>query len=975
MARTLTVALVLATIFSLSAAAKDKIVAVTITVDSQHSGYEGVRAMDGDPGTMWHTAFGANPPSPPHEITVDLGSSYTIDGIAYLPRSGGGNGTIKAYACYVGDDVKKLGKPIIKGTFARPAAENVVKFPAKTKGRYLRLRALRELRGAPWTSIAELRVLVDGVTFRAKGAGRVTGRKLPPQAVEPAAPINEVEQRFQTLRADLANRKHFDRVGKEVHRPESLLCADDRDPVDIVLRRTAALLKDIQSMQNAPALADEAAKLAELQSAAKTVDIADAEARFGLFEKAHALRKIIAFANPLLDFDKLLFIKRHRSGFNHMCDQYYGINAKPGGGLFVLEDPFSGAPKLRDVLADSVVQRGRLKGTQLNTGSFLSPELSYDGKKIAFAYVESTGSRKHDHHTDKTRGHWDKGQSYHIFTVNVDGTDLAQLTDGTWNDFDPCWMPNGRMVFITERRGGYLRCGRVCPTYTIYDMNDDGSDIRCLSPHETNEWHPSITHDGRIIYTRWDYVDRHGCTAHMPWITSIDGRDSRALHGNFSPRRSRPDMELDFRAIPNSPKYTATAAPHHGQAFGSLILVDPRVADDDGMAPVRRITPEIAFPESQGGRQAYGTAWPLSDDYYLCVYDDTMRRGGGRQGQRHQRGAYGIYLLDAFGNKVLIFRDNAIACQSPMPLRPQPRPFLGPTLAVGARLPAPDVKPAKNAPPAEATMAVINTYESVRNWPKGTKIAALRVYQVLPMSVPSGPRPHETGLRLPTAGDSVNPVRHVLGTVPVEKDGSAYFAVPAHKELFFQALDAKGLAIQSMRSSTYAQGGETLVCAGCHDHRHKAPPRTGKTPLALQRPPSRIKPDVDGSRPFSYPRLVQPVLDKHCVDCHAKPESKTFSLAKEPISRGFYASYNSLTRNYGFWRYGESYRTAPGKFGARASKLHAILTAGHYKVKLSAAEMHRINLWLDSTSLFYGVYEKEAGQAQLRGEIAWPTLE
>ncbi len=975
------IALIAASLAVAPAAGRVKIVMVTVRADSEAPGYEAARAMDGNPVSMWHTPFQSGQTRHPHEIVIDLGSPYPISGFSYTPRPGGGNGTIKDFEFYISNSDKDFGKPVVKGVIPTTATMSTVKFPAKVTGRYVRLRALSEVSGLPWTSIAELWVLSDGVEFLAKSAPPAPpARPAPPSrrrtvVVPTPPPTNEAERRFRTLAADLKNGKHFARVAAETHRQEALVTNADRDPLDVILRRTAALLGDIRTMPNAPDLSAEATALAELQSASEGTPVDDAKARTALFAKAYALRKKIAFANPLLNFDEILFIKRHRSGFNHMCDQYYGINAKPGGGLYVLKDPFSEKAKLRDVLAEAFVTRGRLKGTKLEGGSFLSPELSYDGKTIAFAYVECQGTRRHDRHTDKTRGHWDPGRSYHIFKVNVDGTHLEQLTDGTWNDFDPCWMPNGRMVFITERRGGYLRCGRVCPTYTIYDMNDDGSDIRCLSPHETNEWHPSITHDGRIIYTRWDYVDRHGCTAHMPWITTIDGRDSRALHGNFAPRQSRPDMELDFRAIPGSHKFTATAAPHHGQAFGSLILVDPRAVDDDAMGPVRRITPEIGFPESQGGQQVYGTAWPLSEDYYLCVYDDAMRRGGGRQGQRYTPGTYGIYLVDAFGNKVLIYRDPAIACQSPMPLRSRKRPFLMPTLDAAARLPAPDVKIDDGGKPAEATMAVIDVYQGVKNWPEGTKITALRVYQVLPMSVPSGPRPHETGLRLPSAKDSVNPARHVLGTVPVEKDGSAHFIVPAHKELFFQVLDAEGLAVQSMRSSTYLQAGETLVCQGCHDRRHKAPPVTGRGALALRRPPSRLRPDVDGSRPFSYPRLVQPVLDRKCVDCHAKPESKTFSLAREPITKKWYASYNNLAPKYGFWNYGDGYRTTPGKFGARASKLYAILKKGHHDVKLTPEEMHRITLWLDSTSLFYGVYEAETGQAQLRGEIVEATLE
>ncbi len=146
------------------------------------------------------------------------------------------------------------------------------------------------------------------------------------------------------------------------------------------------------------------------------------------------------------------------------------------------------------------------------------------------------------------------------------------------------------------------------------------------------------------------------------------------------------------------------------------------------------------------------------------------------------------------------------------------------------------------------------------------------------------------------------------------------------------------------------------------------------TPLALRRPPSAIQPDVDGSNPFSYPRLVQPVLDRHCVQCHAEKPTRRRNLAREPMQRKWYASYNSLLP-YAFTDYGSNLRTTPGKFGARASKLMAILDKGHYDVKLSDEEFHRLTLWLDCSSMFYGVYEKEGGEAQLRGQIARPTLE
>jgi hypothetical protein len=450
-----------------------------------------------------------------------------------------------------------------------------------------------------------------------------------------------------------------------------------------------------------------------------------------------------------------------------------------------------------------------------------------------------------------------------------------------------------------------------------------------------------------------------------------DGRDSRAMHGNFSVKAQRADMEMDLRAIPGSHKIVGTATPHHGQAYGSIILIDPRVSDDDAMAPVKRITPEVGFPESQGGKQVYGTPWPLSEDYHLVVYDSEMQHKNASQGDKTKpRGDYGIYLLDTFGNKVLIYRDPEIACLSPMPLRARPKPPVLPEKS--NRL--------EDNPEMEGMMAVMNVYDSLLPWPEKTKIKALRIYQIHPCSVPSGSAPHETGQRIAEAKDSVNLTRRIIGTVPVEADGSAYFKVPALKELYFQALDEDGLAVQSMRSATWIQPGEQLVCMGCHEPKHRAPLQQKTTALALQRAPSIPVPDVDGTDPFSYPRLVQPVLDKHCVSCHDEkhkiPLDRKIVAAK--LSKGntnVYRSYDSLVHEYGFWSYGDHYRTIPGKFGARAAKLYSMLRKGHQKVDLSPEELHRIAVWLDSMSNFYGVYEEEGGIAQLRGEIVQPTLE
>lgn len=664
----------------------------------------------------------------------------------------------------------------------------------------------------------------------------------------------------------------------------------------------------------------------------------------------------MAFCNPLLDFDKILFIKRHHpGGVFHMCDQYYGFNAIAGGGLYVLSDPFGPDPKLTNLLADTIVEKGRLKGRTLKPGAFLSPELSYNGQTILFAYTQGQGKDLQ----------WTPESSFHIFKINSDGTGLIQLTDGPWNDFDPCFLPNGRIVFISERRGGYLRCGRHCPTYAMHSMAPDGSDIIMLSYHETHEWHPSVTNDGMIAYTRWDYVDRDTNVAHHLWTSFPDGRDPRSLHGNYPLRRElRPWMEMSIRAIPGSHKFIATAAAHHGNAFGSLVMIDQHLSDDGAMSQLTRLTPDVPLPEAERHIRpikdcmVYGTPWPLSEDDFLCVYDQHAKNQG-------------IYWIDRFGNKELIYRDPSIPSMSPIPLRPRKKPPVIPTRTVQT---AADIDKA-GAEYTKETITVVNIYDSDFKWPRGAKVAALRIIQLLPKTTapPNQPR---IGIANQTNA------RSVLGTVPVEADGSAYFEAPVGKLIYFQALDKRGMAIQSMRSGTYVHPGEQMTCLGCHELKRRTSKQSTVTPLALKRTPSKIRPDVDGSNPFNYVRLVQPVLDRNCVSCHSKEKASDLTGVIEG-KNGWTRSYNNLAEKYGFYFHvsngsintgvhgGSS--TIAGKFGARSSKLLDFTDEQHYGVKLSKDDFYRITLWLDCNSEFYGSYENTLAQG--KGQIVWPTLD
>jgi cytochrome c553 len=431
----------------------------------------------------------------------------------------------------------------------------------------------------------------------------------------------------------------------------------------------------------------------------------------------------------------------------------------------------------------------------------------------------------------------------------------------------------------------------------------------------------------------------------------------------------------------------ATAAAHHAMTAGSIILLDV-TRGIDGLAPVTRLTPDALFPESEttvlpGWHEptgapspppvpleakrwpghCYRSPYPLSEKYFLAAYSFDSLIG---EPQANPANMFGVYLVDAWGNKELLYRDPDISSLWPMPLAARPRPPIVPSVAESQD---------ERGNRGEGTLLLKDV---CRGWPALPKdtIKRLRIVQVLPKSTPHINEP-------PVGVANASPGRQVLGTVPVEADGSAWFRAPAGIALAFQALDERGQAVQMMRSITYLQPGETAGCTGCHELRSSAPPG-GARPRALGRPPSAIEPAPDGSKPFSYPILVQPVLDKKCVSCHGRTKpAGGIVLTGEP--EGHYtASYNALAPRvpYSAWQGGDFLRrnsepvTMPGYFGARGSRLMKLLLDGHYGVALTAEEIQRLATWMDTNALFYGTFDPADQARQQRGQrIAGPALQ
>ena len=804
----------------------------------------------------------------------------------------------------------------------------------------------------------------------------------------------EVDRDWRLIRRDIANWHRLPKkTNEQAAHPAACIYPDDADPLVVALRRARALIGDLAGTVDLAAERDELAGLA-----AEAAKAEGDEARIPLFTRVQSLVRRVSLKNPLLaGIDRLLFVTHEPPGYNewrdgsHMCDQYYGFHGTQNGisrgdGLYVLERPFSDNPVVKNLLEGKVIESGEWKGKTLDGCAIISPDIDWDGKRIAFAATR--GKNQLDN--------WNDDTCYHVFTCALDGSNLRQLTSGPWNEFDPCWLPNGRIVFSSERRGGFVRCSgnRPVPSFTLYSMFDDGTDLVRLSHHETNEWHPSVNNDGMIAYTRWDYVDRGAGQAHHAWTTFPDGRDPREINGNTRLHaNTSPKMEMNVRQIPGSRKYVATATPHHGWAAGSLILIDPSIPDDGEMSAVRRITPEQAFPESEqitwNNRcsGSYATAWPLSEKYFLCVYDGNAN---GLYNVPMRRRRYAITLVDVFGNKTRLWSHPTISCLDPMPLMARSRPPVIPHQTLEGR-PAdadgvrPQPIPADQLPKT-AEIGLVNVYDTRTPFPTNEVITALRVWQLFPKSTPLQQRPW-LGAEQRQAG------RQCLGTVPVERDGSAYFLAPVNVPLFFQALRADGCAVHNMRSDTYVHPGERLMCSGCHEPKENARSASQKSrtvPLAMRRAPSVIKPAPDGAAPFNYPLLVQPVLDAKCVSCHGEkrapkaPDLRAGDWRKNKwnfstswqnlVNRTNYFVWERIAQGKGVdWEFFEPAYTAPGRYLAIGAPLREMLDKGHHDVKLTPEERERLIVWMDSNGQFIA-HDKDP-DAQRDGKIVPPAYE
>jgi hypothetical protein len=726
--------------------------------------------------------------------------------------------------------------------------------------------------------------------------------------------------------------------------PEADAAGTVEYPTAVIIAGGKKLAEQLE--EQGMALASEQAELDRLEKALESLPAdADNESRRQLYLEAHQTIRRMALNNPLLDFDTILFAKGAPSRFPHISDQYYGWWSRPGGGIYLLRDIATDNPQLTCLT------------TEFPEGSFIRPDLSFDGQKVLFSYA-----RYYDHVPD-IRNKFDKNNVpedafYHVYEMNIDGTSCRQLTRGKYDDVDARYLPGEKITFISTRKGtaiqcgtesamatmtntlpdSYVRCGgdnyRPVPVFTLHRMDADGGSMMPLSAFENFEWAPSVAHDGRILFTRWDYIDRFNGHFFSLWSCNQDGRNGQLEYGNFT---TRPQVTMEARAIPNSQKLVFTASAHHSNTGGSLILFDRR-RGTEGDEPIDRLTPEVPFPETEKWvGMYYANPWPLSEEQYLVAWSDKRLPPHGRYDdvKRNPINATGIYLYDVFGNLTLIYRDPELASSCPIPVRPRPEPFAGPDV---------------NAQEADqkSTFVIQDVYQGLTGIERGT-IKRLRIVGVPPKVQPFMNRPN-------LGVSAEDPGKFVLGTVPVEKDGSAYFYCPSGIPVFFQVLDDEGLAIQTMRTLTYVWPGQTLSCVGCHESRQMAPKSGDTRPLATVRSPSKIIPGPDGTWPMRFDTLVQPVLDKRCITCHRSDGTNRKAAALDLSPAKAYDTLVGFSNNNLRKLAHERDRSIPGEGVARKSKLLKILQLGkqHKELKLDADSINRLIVWMD-------VYAQRAG--------------
>lgn len=608
------------------------------------------------------------------------------------------------------------------------------------------------------------------------------------------------------------------------------------DGVESVRRMVASVMEELGAV---------AGPMREEEGRLRAGASSDDEGRWiDLYVRAAALRRGARVGAMRERAPRVVFTKRRtiRPSFfaytEGQSDAQHERHFLPGSELCLLE--WDGAANgVRTLLKDG-------------EGAIRDPAVSWDGTRVLFAWKRSRDA-----------------DDYHLYEMGVASGRIRQVTSGLgFADYEPAYLPDGDIIFSSTRCVQTVDCFWT-EVSNLYTCDADGRYLRRLGFDQVHTVFPTVLGDGRVIYTRWDYNDRGQIFPQALFQMHPDGTGQSEFYGNGS---WFPTTITHARGIPGTQRVLAILCGHHSSQAGKVAVIDPARGRQENsgvrlVAPERETRAERIDAYGQEG-ELFQYPYPLSDREFLVGF---APRGWDHPDKRDRRKGdadFGIYWMDVTGRRELLVRDPGVACQQPVPLVARARPAARPS----------SVDPRR----AEGTCYVQDIYAGpgLAGVPRGT-VRRLRVVALdfRPAGVGNNGSRGPGGAAListPVAiGNGSWDAKIVLGDARVHDDGSAFFLAPARTPIYFQALDGKGRALQTMRSWTTLQPGENQSCVGCHEHKNSAPPTAGyRGAAALKAGPQALEPFHGPARGFSFQREIQPILDRHCVGCHGDRQKR-----------------------------------------------------------------------------------------------------
>jgi formylglycine-generating enzyme required for sulfatase activity len=635
-----------------------------------------------------------------------------------------------------------------------------------------------------------------------------------------------------------------------------------------------------------------------------------------------AVSREVLLANPMLDFDKLLVIRRNFGGTARAV--LGGSLGLPGGNYHTNEAiPKTGWDNQIAILSNL---RGDAKLSTFHqpggTKIVSDVEVDFDASRVMFSSIGSS---------DRWR----------LFEMKADGSGLRQVTPDIpdVDHFDSCYLPDGRMAFASSTTYQGMPCiNGGAPMAQLFTSDSSGKNIRQITFEQDSDWTPAVHNNGRLMYLRWEYTDTPHYFSRLLFHANPDGTGQMEY---FHSNSYFPNGYFYARSIPGHPsEVVGIISGHHGiPRSGRLIIYDPARGRQDADGAVQEIPGRGRKVEPMIRDTLIEGVWPqITQPYPLADYSDAQSPlGGGKYFlvamKRDPHSLWGIYLVDVFDNFTLIKEVEGAALLEPIPFRAVPRP---------------PVIPDRTRPgDKEATVYLTDVYSGpgLKGIPRG-KVKSLRLFSYHYNYL-------DTGGHASVGIQSGWDIKRILGTVPVEADGSASFKIPANTPVALQPLDEKGRALQLMRSWFTGMPGEVVSCVGCHERQNSAPVMRANT--ASRRAPSTIKPWYGDPRPFAFRTEVQPVLDRYCVSCHNS--SAKVSFASNPASKfftddGAYIALQSYIHRYG--PESDYHLPKPMEYHVSTSALFQILDRGHHGVQLDSESYDRLVVWADLNAPWRG---------------------